>query len=402
MKPVIIVGAGFSGLTLAYALRQLDVPVRIFESASGPGGLIATKKSNYGLIETAANAMLADAEVERLFHELGLEFAVPERSRRKRYIFWAKPRRWPVGLWTTLKLIRVPIFRFLTIDHVRPHAGESVAGWCERVINEKFLKRVLAPALQGVFAGDVDKMSASIAIGNMFKKHRRGRRRGSIAPRRGMGDLIRALTEDLKNRGVEIEYGVSYKLTERPEQPTVVCTSVWAAAQIVSGYDPELAGSLAMCECLPLITVTAFFEPHRKDLQGFGCLFPESQGFHSLGVLFNDCIFAGRSNVRSETWILGGSKNMGVADLSDDDIKRQILHDRGKIVFERSDVKEWNITRWPQALPHYTVAWEDTLRRLKVNRPLFLHGNYLGQMGLSRIQHRSTALAKQLKDLYVS
>src|SRR6266436_2128907 len=104
MKPVLVIGAGFSGLTLAYALRQLDLPVRILERGDKPGGLIATRAEEHGLVETAANALLADAEVERLFADLGLEFAAQLRTRKRRFIFWKKPKRWPLSLWATLKV----------------------------------------------------------------------------------------------------------------------------------------------------------------------------------------------------------------------------------------------------------------------------------------------------------
>jgi oxygen-dependent protoporphyrinogen oxidase len=87
---------------------------------------------------------------------------------------------------------------------------------------------------------------------------------------------------------------------------------------------------------------------------------------------------------------------------SDDDLKKLILADRARIVANPQEPLAMFITRWPAAIPHYTVEWEDRLRHLKVNRPLFLHGNYLGQLGLARINSRSKALAAYLKDLYVS
>jgi oxygen-dependent protoporphyrinogen oxidase len=270
------------------------------------------------------------------------------------------------------------------------------------VVNVQFHERMLGPALQGIYAGDVERMSATLTLSTILRGAKKGRKRGSVAPKQGMGELIAALTAALKERGVEIEYGTDYKIPEKLEQPTVICTSAWAAAEVVGAHDPALAEALARCESLPLVTVTAFFPPHPKDLKGFGCLFPESQGFNALGVLFNDCIFAGRSSHRSETWILGGAKNRGVVELGDAELKKTILTDRARLTANPQEPLAMHITRRPKAFPHYTVEWEDRLRHLKVNRPLFLHGNYLGQLGLARIHARSKALAAHLKDLYVS
>jgi len=401
MKPVLVVGAGFSGLTLAYALNRLKVPVRVVERGERAGGLISTHNTEWGLVETAANALLADRQIERLFNELDLPFAPQLKSRKRRYIFWQKPRRWPLSLWTTFRLAKFFVLNFLAIGSVAPRPRETVSGWAKRVLDGQFETRLLAPALQGVYAGDTGRLSAPATLSGFFSRHERGKLRGSVSPRQGMGELISALETQLRQSGVEIEYGRAIELSEKLEQPTVICTSAWAASEIVRGHDPVLAKVLASCESSPLITVTGFFELHAKDLQGFGCLFPKEQQFHSLGVLFNDCIFAGRSSLRSETWILGGALNPDICSLSDEQIKSQILEDRLRLPGGGA-CKGWSITRWPKALPHYTVAWEECLRGLKVNRPLFLHGNYLGQLGLARIQHRSEALAAQLKDLYVS
>ncbi|NJL25286.1 MAG: hypothetical protein HC902_08975 [Calothrix sp. SM1_5_4] len=55
------------------------------------------------------------------------------------------------------------------------------------------------------------------------------------------------------------------------------------------------------------------------------------------------------------------------------------------------------ITRWARALPHYTVEWERALKSLRCEPPIFLHGNYLGQIGLARILAGSKKLAARIK-----
>lgn len=388
MKPVTVVGAGFSGLTLAYYLNQLGVSVRVVEKSARAGGLVSTSDEVHGLVETAANAILIDDLVRDLFNGLDLSFAALEPARRRRYIFWYTPRRWPLPFGTTLKLWK------LKLRSSRPRPRETVHQWAERVINYRFCERVISPVLGGVYAGDTRRMSATLALGSASA----GKRGGSVAPRKGMGELISALERKLRSSGVSIEYGQDWKLNSPLDHPTILCTSAWAAAEVLRSQEPALAEQLSQCESLPLVSVTAFFPHHKDEVRGFGCVFPEAQNFNSLGVLFNDCIFSGRSRERSETWILGGALNLQVADLTDEQITQQILNDRVRVTKRYETPLAVHITRRPKALPHYTVEWEEVLQQLQVPSPLYLHGNYLGGLGLGRLLRRSHSLARTIKE----
>ncbi len=404
MSEVTVVGAGFSGLTLAYYLNRYGLRVTVVEKDSRPGGLISTQNTEYGLVETAANALLCNAEIEKLFADLELGFAYQPRERKNRYIFWKKPRRWPLSLWTTFKLVKLMIMTRLGFKGFQPLPRESVQAWARRMIGIEFEERLLTPALQGVYAGNVSRMSAALIVTKLFGKSKvtRGKRRGSVAPLHGMGELMTNLRTKLAASGVEFQFGKDFMISEALKAPVVLCTSAWAAEKIVRGSYPKLADTLKRCESLPLISVTAFFEPTKSDRKGFGCLFPKAQGFQALGVLFNASIFSGRSSKRSETWIYGGAGRAEIMQLDDVEILKHLGSDREKLTKRMQPPLAATITRWPQALPHYTVEWEQALKEMHVERPLFMHGNYLGALGLSEIHQRSHDLAQQIRDLYVS
>lgn len=397
MKTVTIVGAGFSGLSLAYQLRRRGIGVHVVDSQANPGGLIATRKTDYGLVETAANAVVADKDIEALFADLGVEFAVDLKSKKRRYVYWRGLSRWPLPLGPSLRLMKIPVLRAAGAESLRPLTDESAAAWARRVAGEDFEERLLSPALQGIYAGDTERMSAEFTVRALYEGGRRG---ASRAPKGGMEELIRAFVRWLETNGVKFEFEHSFRLESKPEDPVVLATSAWAACETLRACYPELSQTLAKCESLPLITVTAFFDRSESDREGFGCLFPRPQGFRSLGVIFNSSVFGGRSEeqLRSETWIFGGAHDRGAVDLSDNQIGEALSRDRRRLNGGAHAPRELVITRHARALPHYTLEWARELRRLEVPHPLYLHGNYLGDLGLASIYQRSKRLAGQIEE----
>lgn len=396
MKTVKITGAGFSGLTLAYQLLRQGMQVEVYEKQPRPGGLIGTLHTPNGLVETAANAFLADQAMEDLLNDLNVPVAEIKPERKNRYIYWTGPKRWPLGALTTAKLTWVMGRARFGKDAVFPKAGESVYDWALRTVNTEFEERLLSPALQGVFAGDSKRLSATLTLGSLLgERAPKGKLRGSIAPREGMGALLEALAMRIQDLGGKIHYG--QEMPWRSDELKVIATSAWSAAEILKPHLPSLSETLRHCESLALVTTTLFFEKDSSNLRGFGCLFPQSQGFRASGALFNDCIFSNRSNLRSETWIMGGALAPGLIAKTDAEILEIINQDRAKLTGKNSAPLTFNITRWPRAIPHYTVQWEKRLANLEVPKPLYLHGNYLGVLGLSKIYQRSIKLAKRIK-----
>ncbi len=402
MKKVTIVGAGFAGLTLAHHLHKQGFETVIFDKQETAGGMLETLRTPHGQVETAGNALMADKNVEDLFVDVGVDFAERGPAIGKRYIFWEKPTRWPLTWGTSLKGAK-QLFNFMVRGDksIWPDNGESVHHWAERTVNAELAARLLEPALQGVYAGDPLQLSANLILRSMTKnKPPRGYYKGSIAPVNGMGSLMTALVEDLTAKGALFQQKTHFRMPEFITTPTVIATSAWSAAEIFQVSHPPVNQILKQCESVPLLRVTCFFEPSKTDLEGFGCLFPMQQKFHSLGVLFDSCIFPNRSKLRAESWIMGGARYPEIGAWSDDQVIESIVADRKRMLGSDDRPLSYHVTRWSRAIPHYTTKWEAALKSLRVNPPLYLHGNYLGQLGLSRILNRSVQLALEIKENY--
>src|SRR5262249_34318226 len=152
-------------------------------------------------------------------------------------------------------------------------------------------------------------------------------------------------------KGVQFEYGRSLSAAEL-DAPTVFCGSAAAAASWLKETAPVSAERLSRVELLPLTKMTAFFPKSARDRKGFGMLFPRGQGVDALGVLFNDCNFEGRSDVRSESWIYRGVD----AELLN------LLEDRYRALGGRVKPLDLHVQHWPHGIPHYTVELEKILR----------------------------------------
>lgn len=138
-------------------------------------------------------------------------------------------------------------------------------------------------------------------------------------------------------------------------------------------------------------------------------MFPPRDDSYFLGVLKNDFIFrhAQAAHDRfSENWILGGAacRNQPMFDSlfsrSDEEIVAKICAERTKRFGIESHCDGAVITRWPQALPHYTVELEAILNDLPEHEQnVFLVGNYLGQIGLSKILERTKVIPSRIESL---
>ena len=394
---VTVIGAGFSGLTTAYYLLQAGARVRVIERGARAGGLLGTRRTEHGLVETAANGILNSARLEALCADIGVPLISPRRESRARYIWRGRPCRWPLGVGETLRLVAGLLGH---APRLRPRRQETVAAWGERVLGAGATQYALLPALSGIYAGDGGRMSASLVFRRRpgwLREASRPQRRGTVAPAGGMQQLIDGLVDRLEKRGAELLFNQETRV--RAGEPTVVCTSAAQAAALLWDAAPEASACLHRIDMLSLVTATCFYERRAGQPQGFGCLFPRDQGVRARGVLFNDCLFEGRSDVRSETWILGGALDPEILQASDEELTDILAADHERLTGRAESPLSVHVTRWPQALPHYNLDLEQTLAGLPpLPRGLALSGNYLGQIGLGRILHRSARTAAQLVD----
>lgn len=405
MKKINVIGAGFAGLTVSLRLAQKGFSVELFESSSRVGGLLGTDQTEFGIAERAANALINTQKSHDLFMELGLTPSTPLKTSKKRFLFRKTPRQWPLTFIETFQFF-IQVFSKLLRGKksLHPHPRETLQNWGYRNVGKSVTKYILEPAMQGIYANEISGLSASLILGPLFqKKTKKGPYKGLLTGPGGMQDLVNKIENRCRELGVKIHLNSPVEISKL-DNPVIIATSASAAAQLLHQKAPEQAAILSSLTMTSLLSVTIFFEKAQNNYQGFGCLIPRGQGLKALGVLMNSYIFKDRDKTYNETWMLGGLNEESLLDYSDVELMALIQQERMKILNRNDKILSYRINRWQKALPYYNLELENSLEKLS-QTPLppgmYLHGNYLVGIGLSKILERSDLLAEKIASDYV-
>ena len=399
-KTVHIVGAGFSGLTTAYFLQKAGCRVVLHEESSEVGGLIQTRTlqspdgRGSALVETGANGFLASQLIEEVCADIGVDLQSTLKSAKKRFIYFEGMKRWPLSFFESLVFTKAVFLALFAKEKIIPVQQETIAQWAERIWGpnwgQKIKAKLLLPALRGIYAGDVEVLSASLILGPVLKARLvKGKLRGTVSPVGGMSVFMEKLQAYLQSHGANLFFKqpVSSEEIKTWLAAKEICVIATSAKDIT-----KLIPQFPQSKMLPVIRSTVLWPEATKRLGGFGVLFADGQNYRSLGVLSNSDIFADASQGGiSESWILGGAKDENILDLSDENLKSLIEKERANLLGEALKIESVYFAKWPQGLPHYTITHEKNLQEFAAERMklesegIFLAGNYLGVLGLSRI-----------------
>jgi protoporphyrinogen/coproporphyrinogen III oxidase len=174
MQSIAIIGGGITGLTAAFRLRQMNLPVTVYESSARLGGVIQSIEQDGYLAEFGPNTVLETSpKIVDLIRDLGLEnrrlYSDPAAGNR--YIVRGKrpvslPGS-PVGFFSTPLFSWSAKLQLLAEPFVRrsdPEIEESLAEFVLRRIGREFLDYAINPFVAGVYAGDPARLSVKQAF----------------------------------------------------------------------------------------------------------------------------------------------------------------------------------------------------------------------------------------------
>ena len=232
---VLVVGAGITGLTAAYALGRAGIPTTLVEATDRLGGKVRTESIDGFLVESGPDSFITyrPAALE-LCRELGLEGAIigPTDPRvvnvRTRGRFVRLPDGMGLVLPTRLRpFVTTRLFSpfekaRMGLDLVLPRGGHdgdvAVGHFLRRRLGGALVERLAGPLIGGVYGTPIDELSldavvpqlreaerdhrslllASLAQGRAGKQSGEGGGSPFVSLAGGMGQLTDALGEALE------------------------------------------------------------------------------------------------------------------------------------------------------------------------------------------------------------
>ncbi len=426
--PVVVVGAGISGLACAYYLQQAGIPVLVLEAGNRPGGMIATKSDGGFQFELGPQSFLSTPPLLALIDSLGIKDQLLYADRRApRYILLGgklvpAPLA-PPSLLTTPLFSSATKWRLFTemFRRSRPPAGdESIAAFMRRKFGNELLERLVAPFFSGIYAGDPERLSlrasfpkihefekkyGSVLRGAMKSRPAKGSPRAGLCSfRDGMETLPRALAAQLgaslqaETRVTALSDGrangnpwfeIAIERQDRREMlaasAVVVATPTATAAKILSDISDQFAPVLSRIEYAPVAVFSACYrrEQLQRPAEGFGFLVPRSEGLRTLGTVFNSSLFPGRApnGMVSFTSFAGGATDPAICEWTEDRIAETIGAEVGGVLGINGKTVATNVQRHTRALPQYNLGHGEVVKSLEAQAAaipgLFLAGNYL-------------------------
>ncbi|MBS3903981.1 MAG: protoporphyrinogen oxidase [Simkania sp.] len=326
---VIILGAGISGLSAAFALRNTH-EVIVLEQSSKVGGWLETIDQQGFLFETGPRTFRYGSSLDllSLVKELGLEKELifsREEAKQRFLFFQGCLEQVPTRL---VSMIRSPLMKgvwgSLLTEWNRAQCLEDETLWqfAERRFGRSIAERFFDPLSIGIYAVSSEQISAKACfprlkemerthgsitkalirtLGRKQKKHASSP--GLFSFRSGVQTLVTALAHALHGN---LYLGHTVQSIFQDKQGVRVTTSlgVFEGDYLISALPPAVMGQLLIesnpkiansLRNIPMTSLTMVQLGYQGDLlrqKGFGLLVPSIEKQPLLGVVFDSSIFA--------------------------------------------------------------------------------------------------------------
>ena len=429
---VVVVGAGISGLTVAWWLHTSGVDVVVLEKETWPGGTMKTLHDGGWLVETGPNSALETTPLlGRMTDAMGLKdelrYANPVsnkryilRNGRLHYLPMSPGAFLASRLWTPtgkLRLLKEPFIG-------RGTKEETIAEFVERRLGREFLDYAINPFVAGVYAGNPEQLSVRAAfpklyaleekygglIKGMIKGARERKQRAEKAKdrakmfsfRQGMNTFPAAIATKLNGRvklGSSVQkiersgsfaFRISYDRNGRSIVEDADAVILSTPSYMVRRLLPEKAAAfVSALDGIYYPPVAEVFLGYQKSqvkmsLDGFGYLVPAKEGRKILGTIWSSSLFEGRAPADhvAFTSFVGGSRQPALVSLDEGDLKKLVVNEIRSIMHVEGEPVYSRIMRWEKAIPQYNLGHQvimDEVDRLEREEPgIFLCSNYRG------------------------
>ena len=363
MKKIAILGAGISGLSLAYFLEQMEpgVEIEIFEKSDRIGGWIRSDWIEGHLLERGPRSIRTAGlgqETLALVKALGLEgkMVLPSKAARRRFL-WCDGELQKVPSGRLLRGLWRDILREWRVPPSRAE-DETIHAFFSRRFGEKFTERLVDPAIAGIFAGNPRNLSIRSCLPRVFEMEQekgslvRGffRRKRHPFPmfsfKEGMETLPRTLAQTIR---APIHFNTPIESADQIDADQICST---LPAHALAKIYPDLSEKFEKLPFASLAVVGLVYDNPVRKPQGFGYLIPSKENQQILGCVFDSDVFS-QQNSGKETRL---SVMMHGCEKPDEEIINVAKENLARHLGITSEPVVASVSRADRAIPQYPVG----------------------------------------------
>jgi protoporphyrinogen/coproporphyrinogen III oxidase len=426
-----IIGAGISGLALAYYLQKANKTYFILEASNFAGGYLQSERKGAYLYEKSANSLLADQTLVDVLHDIGLQdqLLYANEVSKKRYVL--KNGKYAALPSSPLQLLTNNFFSWKTKFAIfkelqkptQSIENETISDFFARRFSQELVDYAVNPFVTGIYAGnpaellvektfpqllDYEKQYGSVLKG--FMKNKGGGRKLSINFLNGLETLPKKMAESLQvfynTKVTNITYNKKFTIATSNQQfdcqKLVIAVPSFHAAPFLQGSFPAFASALENLHYPPMKVVHTVLKKSALgfELNGFGGLHPQVEGKFSAGALWTSSVFAHRcpDDEVLLTSFVGGRLGAENTKLPDEQLLQKLNKELQEL-YKLSQVPVYQgIVSWEKAIPQYDKAMIETdkLATEAAKNNLFVCANWHKGISLADAFKKGKLLAESL------
>lgn len=431
-QTIAIVGAGITGLTVAYYLQkaikeqQLPYEIKLLEASGQVGGKIRTEKRDGFIIERGPDSFLARKEpAVRLAKDLGLNDELIRNQTGQAYILiqdilHKMPKGFFMGLPTSLdSLLGASVLseegkkraaRELTIPQGKDVSDQSLGYFFRKRFGSELVENVIEPLISGIYSGDIDEMSLLATFPNFLeleqqygslikgldqtlgkRKSQPGKTPGQFyAFKNGMDVFVQQLVKEIGEDVIFLNHKVNQitfvdgKYTihtkEKVEADAVVMTTPNYVLPHVFP-DHNFFQTFEETPFTSVANVALAFNASavEQELDGTGFVVSRNSSFQITACTWTHKKWEhtapkGKALLRA---YVGKPSNQEIVDLTDKEITNIVLKDLKKTMHISEEPEFTVVTRWKEAMPQYTVNHKKRITKVREQMTDFLPGVFI-------------------------
>ena len=420
---IAIIGAGISGLSLAYYLKKNgNTDFTLFEKEVITGGKISSSSYKGVPLEYGPNTLMTSPDLMSIIKELNLEQELKfpdETVVKNRYIglngkvklLPAKPQKL---LFSTLISFKSKIKLLKELRHPvgKTYPDETVSSFFNRHIGTELLDKFVRPFIRGIYAGDPDTLIMSSTFPKLVSYEKeygsiiKGLKASSSIEKRkvfgfkkGNQTLTDTLALTVKDQlvtssSIHLETKDQQLLINgQPYSKVIFACPAKAIATYLKTIRPTLSKVLEKINYAQLTVSHSIYDTPLNEFpyKGFGVLFPPSESKDIYGHLWNSSIYQNPS----DKIIITSMSTLKDSNKLNKEISKDLNHrfqlNENQLIFR-------NDYLWSKAIPQYDMNHLNFLKIYKERTQdnLYICSNILDGVSIPDRISASKKLAKEL------